>query len=69
MPGPAGEMAASQGGEQVVSVVTSRGRDAASGVEVERTHAGVWTVREGNVVQVTWVGTRDEALEAARLTE
>jgi ketosteroid isomerase-like protein len=49
-------------GEDVVSVVTSRGRGRASGVEVNLEHAGVWAIREGKVVRVTWVATRDEAL-------
>lgn len=52
-------------GEHVVTVVTTRGRGLASGAEVDRTHAGVWTVREGKIVRVEWMGTRAEALEAA----
>lgn len=55
--------------EHVVSVVTTQGRGLASGAEVELTHAGVWTIREGKIVRVAWVGTRDEALEAAGLRE
>ena len=54
-------------GEQVVSVVTTRGRGLVSGAEVERTHAGVWTIRAGKIVRVSWMGTRDEALAAAGL--
>ena len=55
-------------GEQVVSVVTSRGRGRASGVEVEHAdYAGVWTIRDGKVVRVIWLPTRGEALEAAGL--
>lgn len=56
-------------GEHVVSVVTSRGRGLASGVEVGRTHAGVWTIREGRITRVAWFATRDEALEAAGLSD
>lgn len=52
-------------GEHVVSVVTSRGHGLASGVEVGRKHAGVWTIREGRITRVAWFATRDEALEAA----
>ena len=56
-------------GEQVISVVTSRGRGLASGVDVEREHAGLWTIRAGKIVRVAWFGTRTEALEAAGLSE
>ncbi len=56
-------------GSQVITVVTSRGRGRASGVEVDQTHAGVWTFREGKIVRVKRVGTRDEALETVGLGE
>ena len=51
--------------EYVVSVVTTRGRGRASGVEVEIKHAGLWTLREGKIVRVAWFPSREEALEAA----
>ena len=57
------------GGDHVVSVVNSRGRGRASGVEVELTHAAVWTIGQGKVVRVAWFGTREQALEAAGLSE
>ncbi len=53
-------------GEHVISVVTSRGRGRASGAEVERTHYGVWTIRQGKIARVVWFATRHEALEATR---
>lgn len=56
-------------GEHVISVVTSRGRGLASGVEVGRKHAGLWTIRAGKIVRVAWFGTRAEALEAAGMSE
>jgi ketosteroid isomerase-like protein len=56
-------------GDHVISVVTSRGRGLASGVEVERAHAGVWTLRSGMIVRVAWMSTRAEALEAVGLRE
>lgn len=56
-------------GEQVISVVTTRGRGRASGVEVELHMAGVWTLREGKVVRVAWFPTLAEAMEAAGLRE
>jgi ketosteroid isomerase-like protein len=56
-------------GEHVISVVTSRGRGRTSGVEVNREHAGLWTIRAGTIVRVAWFGTRAEAMEAAGLSE
>jgi ketosteroid isomerase-like protein len=57
-------------GDQVVSVVTSRGRGLASGVDVEWPgNSGVWTLRDGKVVRVVWFPTRAAALEAAGLPE
>jgi ketosteroid isomerase-like protein len=54
-------------GEQVISVVTTRGRGRASGLEVEKRHAGLWTFRDGRIIRVEWM-TRKEAIEAAGLT-
>ena len=54
-------------GDLVVSVVTRHGRGRASGVEVERPFALVWTVRNGKVKRVAWFLARAEALEAAGL--
>ena len=54
--------------DEVITVVTSRGRGRGSGIEVEATHVGLWSVRGGKVIRVRWFGTRDEALDAARLT-
>jgi hypothetical protein len=30
---------------------------------------GIWTIRDGKIVRVAWVEKRDEALEAAGLSE
>jgi uncharacterized protein len=57
------------GGDQVVSVVTRRGRGRASGAEVELHVALLWTLRDGKVVRVRWFPTREQALQAAGLTE
>ena len=54
-------------GERVISVVTSRGRGRRSGVEVEQTHCGLWTLEGGRIVRVAWFGTVDEALKAAEM--
>jgi ketosteroid isomerase-like protein len=57
-------------GDHVISVVTSRGRGRASGVEVEWAgNAGVWTIRNGKVVRVVWFSSRKDALEAVGLSE
>jgi ketosteroid isomerase-like protein len=54
-------------GEEVVSVLSVRGRGKASGIEVSYEPAGIWTIRRGQVVRVVWFATRDEALAAVRL--
>jgi ketosteroid isomerase-like protein len=56
-------------GEHVVSVVKSRARGRASGVEVGGTQYGVWTLSEGTIVRVVWFRSREEALKAAGLSE
>ena len=57
-------------GDSVVSVVTSRGRGRASGVDVEWAgNSGVWTIRDGKVIRVVWFPSREEALEAVGLRE
>jgi ketosteroid isomerase-like protein len=57
-------------GDDVIGVVTVRGRGRGSGAEVEfKLHAGLWTVRNGKIVRVVWFKTRGEALEAAGLRE
>lgn len=58
------------GGENVISVVTSRARGRSSGVVVEwGEQVGLWTIRDGRVVRVVWFPSRQEALEAAGLAE
>jgi ketosteroid isomerase-like protein len=57
------------GDEQVISVVTRRGRGRTSGVEVEKHWALVWTLRDGRVLRLVWFPTRAQALEAAGLSE
>ena len=53
------------GGEDVVAVVTRHARGRASGVDVERPVALLWTIRNGRAVRVVWFDSRDEALAAA----
>lgn len=55
---------------EVVSVVTSRGRGRASGLEVELPgHSAIWTIRDERVVRVVWYPTRSEVLRAVGLHE
>ena len=56
-------------GPHVIGAVTYRGRGRGSGVEVERTDHPVWTIKEGKVVRILWLRRREDALEAARLSE
>ena len=57
------------GDEHVIAVVTRHARGRASGVEVERPFALVWTLRGGKVAQVVWFLSRAEALEAVGPSE
>jgi ketosteroid isomerase-like protein len=50
--------------EQVISVVTNRGRGRASGAAVDWMQYAVWTFREGKIVRVEWFPARAEALAA-----
>jgi ketosteroid isomerase-like protein len=57
------------GGEQVISVVTRRGRGRVSGVEAELPLALLWTIRAGKAVRVVWFRSCEDALEAAGMQE
>ena len=56
-------------GEQVVSLIRVRAKTSHDGVEVEHSPAAVWTVEDRMVVAVTFYLDRDQALEAAGLSE
>jgi ketosteroid isomerase-like protein len=54
------------GEEHVVSVFTYRARGRTSGAEVEFAHmAGLWRLRDGKVIRVEFLPSREDALEAA----
>jgi ketosteroid isomerase-like protein len=55
--------------EDVVAVVTVSGRAKLSGVETELTYAELWTLRDGKIARGRQYFTREEALEAAGLSE
>jgi ketosteroid isomerase-like protein len=56
-------------GDDVISVDKERGRGRASGAESELTQYAVWSIRDGKIIRVVWFPTREEALEAAGLSE
>ena len=56
------------GNEYVISVVTRHARGRASGAEVERPFALLWTLHGSKVARVVWFLSRSEALEAVRLS-
>ena len=55
--------------DRVVVIATMRGHGSTSGVEVERRHGSVWTIRDGKAVRFQWFYEPDEALEAVGLRE
>jgi ketosteroid isomerase-like protein len=58
-----------EAGDQVLASVTLRGRGKQSGAEVSWEIWHLWTVRDGKVVHGQGFMTRNEALEAAGLSE
>ena len=56
-------------GEDVVAVVRFGGRAKLSGVETDLTFAVVYTIRDGKIARGREYWTREEALEAAGLSE
>jgi ketosteroid isomerase-like protein len=58
-----------EAGDKVVVLVRQRGRSKAAGMPVEMSFAQVWTLRDGKQTRMDMYSDRDEALEAARLSE
>jgi uncharacterized protein len=56
-------------GDRVVVIATMRGRGSSSGVEIERRHGSVWTIRDRKAVRFQWFYEPDEAFEAAGLRQ
>jgi len=57
-------------GEHVISVFTYKGTGRASGVETQWTDmAGLWTFRDGKIVRVVWLRSREHALGAVGMSE
>jgi ketosteroid isomerase-like protein len=57
------------GQQRVVSVMIQRGRGRASGIEVEDRLGAVWTLQDGKIIRAVWFPSREDALEAAGLSE
>ena len=56
-------------GDRVLAVVRNRARGPASEAEVGSTTAQIWTIRGGKLARFEYFGSREEALEAVRLSE
>jgi hypothetical protein len=56
-------------GDEVVSLARVHAQSTRGGVPVEHSPAAVWSVRDGKVVRVQFYLERDDALEAAGLSE
>jgi ketosteroid isomerase-like protein len=57
------------GEDNVIAVIRISGRAKLSGVETDLTYAALYTFREGKIVRGREYWTREEALEAAGLSE
>ena len=56
-------------GDKVVVLVRQHGRSKAAGMPVEMSFAQVWTLRDGKQTRMDMYSDREEALEAAGLSE
>jgi len=56
-------------GDKVVIVMRESGTGKGSGIALERTWANVWTLRAGKLVRLRLFETKEQALEAAGLSE
>jgi ketosteroid isomerase-like protein len=56
-------------GDRIVVLIRDRARPHDAEAEVELISGSVWEVRDGKVVRVEFCGSREEALEAAGLSE
>jgi ketosteroid isomerase-like protein len=57
-------------GDSVVTVLSQHVRGRVSGIELDwESYGQIWTVRDSKIIRVEFVHNRDEALEAAGLSE
>jgi ketosteroid isomerase-like protein len=57
------------GDDKVIAMLHASGRAKLSGIEIDLTYAVVYTIRDGRIARGREYMTRDEALEAAGLSE
>jgi ketosteroid isomerase-like protein len=57
------------GPERLITLDVVRARGKGSGIDMEARGAMLWTVQEGRISRVKMFQTKDEALEAVRLSE
>jgi ketosteroid isomerase-like protein len=50
--------------DEVITVVTVRGKGRGSGIDAEQTLFAVWTIQRGKATRVRWFDTRADALAA-----
>jgi ketosteroid isomerase-like protein len=58
-----------ESGDDVIALLRSSGKGRGSGIEMERRTAMVWTVRERRATSLRFFRDRDDALDAAGLSE
>jgi ketosteroid isomerase-like protein len=59
-----------EAGPRVLSVSRYRARGRRSGLEIDGPlQFGIWTIRNGTIIRVDWFDEREEAFEAAGLSE
>ena len=58
-----------EAGDKVVVLVRQHGRSKAAGMPVEMSFAQVWTMRDGKQTRMDMYSDREEALEAAGVSE
>jgi ketosteroid isomerase-like protein len=56
-------------GDVVIVTVSQHARGRASGIELDREYATVWTLESGRITRMEFFPTRNDALEAAGLSE
>jgi ketosteroid isomerase-like protein len=52
------------GGDHVIAVVHEFGRGRGSGVETQRSTAGLWTLRDARAIRIRFYDSKEEALQA-----
>jgi ketosteroid isomerase-like protein len=56
-------------GDKTVAIVRDEGTSKGAGIKLERRHAEVWTINNGQVVRIEPFDHREQALEAVGLAE